>query len=141
MTRGADAKRTFPLKFPRREPRVQLCRACSRKIVQEPKSFIAIRGGGLVRLDEVSDVWGPSSAALGHLNLYWYSDCSRDPEPRVPKSTLLQVVAHAEDGQYEIRVCSLACLRRFFRAIESELRVAIAETKAQPKARRRRPKA
>jgi len=125
MARPAQPKGPFPLKFPRREPRVLRCRVCDARAVQEPPSFIAIRGGAVVLEDETLQAYGPSSSAKGFLHLFWYSDCSQDPEPRVPESTVLPIVTDAEDGQYEIRVCSLACLQKFFRSIEKELEAAI----------------
>lgn len=134
----ARAKNRFPLRFPRFDPKTYRCRACAKEVVQEPKSFIAIRGGGLLLEDEALQVYGPSEALLGFLDLFWYSDCSRELEPQVPDSTLLRVVDNGREGQFEIRVCSLRCLRRFFRMIEDELKVAIAATKAKPRTRTRR---
>jgi hypothetical protein len=128
----------FPLRIPRFDPKTYLCRACRKKVVQEPKSFIAIRGGGLALEDEALQAYGPSESLLGFLNLFWYGDCSRDSEPQVPESTLIRVVANASEGQFEIRVCSLRCLRRFFRLIEDELKVAIAAMKGKPLGRDRR---
>jgi hypothetical protein len=135
MTR---TNKSFPLRFPRFDPRTYICRACKKKVVQEPKSFIAIRGGGLALEDEALQAYGPSESLLGFLDLFWYGDCSRDPEPQVPASTLIRVVNNASEGQFEIRVCSLRCLRRFFRLIEDELKVAIATVQQKPRARTRR---
>ncbi len=132
MTRTS---KSFPLRFPRFDPKTYLCLACATKVVQEPRSFIAIRGGGLVLEDEEHQSYGPSETLSGFLDLFWYGDCSRDPKPQVPESTLIRVVADAREGQFEIRVCSLRCLRRFFRLIEDELKVAIAATKGKPRVR------
>lgn len=133
-----ELKRLFPLKFPRKEPRVLRCRVCSTEAVQEPASFIAIRGGAVVLEDMALQAYGPSSAARGFLDLFWYSDCTQDPEPRVPVSVVLPIVAGAEDGQYEIRVCSLECLHKFFRSIETELEAVIESARKKPPGRRTR---
>jgi|JI10StandDraft_1071094.scaffolds.fasta_scaffold308056_1 hypothetical protein len=138
MTRLTESEGLFPLKFPRKERRVLRCRVCAAAAVQEPASFIAIRGGTVVLEDEALHAYGPSSAARGFLNLFWYGDCSQDPEPRVPLSVVLPIVTAAEDGQFEIRVCSLACLRKFFRSIETELEAVIESAREKPPARRTR---
>lgn len=114
-----------------------LCEVCGIKPAEEPYSFIALRGGGLFPDMADHEVLGPSRFAEGFLEVYWYGDSRADSAPRVPASALHRVVSGASDGQFEVRVCSRSCLRKYFAAV---LRGLSAQIELAKKARRKAPR-
>ena len=114
-------------------PKGALCPICKKNRVDEPNEAVDLRGGAMFGTEDLA---GPDKRMYGYLDLHHHAAHG----PEVPKGAstdaVVSLVEEASNGQFELRVCSIECLRRMFSdwvaRLEKDMRAA-----ARPARRRK----
>ena len=103
------------------------CPVCARKDLSKAPESVTLIGGAVTK-DGESESFGPSDSSRGILDLYWNLDLTTPNGPAYAAAAL-PIAKDVRGGQFSIKVCSIACLRRLFAGWVAELASRVREEK------------